>query len=521
MTDSGDYRFYYVLAAKGIQEFILRGDKLRLMVGGSELIEDLAGDFLSGLLDQFGLKADQDYRLLSRAAGGARLLFRDKQAAENLAKLLPLALSVYAPGLDAVQAVVEIKDGLAKTMDAAEKALQQRRNLLLPIYPVPGPLVARCPRSGLPAVGWFCQAEDRELADSSMLAKVQARKGAKAGLSARVLPPEARNAEGNALRPLPDNFEELVAEGSSIAIVHIDGNGLGGLVMKLLEELAERTDAEVADCYARFCLAVGDATTNALRTALRPIVEATNRDSTCAVYPFRPLVCAGDDVTIVLRAADAMGFVQRFLTAFETCSGEELAKVGIASLNHSSLTACAGIAYVKKSFPFAQAYELCESLCRYAKDKTGRTCSAVAFWRLTSAVAHDVQEIVRTELTTSDESRLTMMPYTIGSKTSTAAHPTLNALAALTDAVDGMPRGSLRGLLTDLYQGRERAQRGFERICDVATGRGGEGDDRNHLAALQNALRTITGGTGGGVLFDSHHATPLHDAIELLAAESK
>jgi hypothetical protein len=43
MTNS----FLYSFEAKEIQKFIMRGDKLREMVGGSELVNQLCGEFLN------------------------------------------------------------------------------------------------------------------------------------------------------------------------------------------------------------------------------------------------------------------------------------------------------------------------------------------------------------------------------------------------------------------------------------------------------------------------------------------
>ena len=257
---------------------------------------------------------------------------------------------------------------------------------------------------------------------------------------------------------------------------------------------------------------------SALRLALAPIMaKADPRDP----IPFLPLICAGDDVTVLLRAKDAIGAAQHFLEAFEQSSEDEFKKSSFPSLRGKHLTACAGVAFVHKAFPFWQAYSLSESLCRYAKDKTKRECSALAFWRVTTSVADEFKDIIARELTTQDDTILTMMPYTTGQGHND--HPRLDDLLTLTDAVEKMPRGSLRGLITEIYSGRQKAQQAFNRIAQVAKARNKESSQK--LENLQEALSRLTGQNDESSLWKplgnkgdkvEKFCTPLHDALELL-----
>ncbi|HOO87802.1 MAG TPA: hypothetical protein PK442_08865, partial [Synergistales bacterium] len=89
MTESLRFHHYYVLASKGIQEYILRGDKLKLMIGGSELIDKLSSNLVERLLHAMGLSPESDFTILMKAAGGVRILFAEKEYAERFAALLP------------------------------------------------------------------------------------------------------------------------------------------------------------------------------------------------------------------------------------------------------------------------------------------------------------------------------------------------------------------------------------------------------------------------------------------------
>lgn len=73
-----------------------------------------------------------------------------------------------------------------------------------------------------------------------------------------------------------------------------------------------------------------------------------------------------------------------------------------------------------------------------------------------------------------------------------------------------MPRGSMRGILTALYQSREKAKQSFSRVRQIGHGKG-------YMQPVVDALKSIT----GNELFKDDNATPLFDALELLAAERK
>lgn len=528
------YDYYYVLASKGIQEYILRGDKLKLMIGGSDLVDKLPENLVLSLLSSMGLRGnvgeDNDYLLLSGTAGGARLLFKKREDAERFSSLIPPAFSCYAPGLDFVQAFCEIKGSLAEAMEETEKKLAVRRNLVFPNYPVPGPLVERSPRSGLPASGVLKMSGGRkEEADESMFAKSRIAESARSELAIRTLPSSAKSEDGSPNFALPFTFEELTDhENSTIAILHIDGNGLGKVVMSLFKDLKKLSDEEAAAAYSAFCAAIQEATELSVQESIQQIIEEAPTEALSAekpFLPFRPLICAGDDVTVVLRAKDALTFATSFFISFEKNSKEKLLKTGIESMkSFLPLTACAGIAFVKKNFPFSQAYELCESLCRFAKDRTERKCSALAFWRLTTSKSDDFNDILERELTIknplddNDVTFLTMMPYTAGEKAAEAGyHNTVERLLKLKEAVGKMPRGSLRKVLSDLFDGRKTAEQSFKRICDVA-GERSEAGGSDELSHLLRALEDLTGNPGEAALF-STNATPLHDAVELLSAE--
>jgi hypothetical protein len=465
-----NFNWYYVVASKGIQDFILRGDKLRHMVGGSELVEQIPTVLIPNVLEKLAIT---EHKILSTAAGGARILFAKESDARRLAEVLPLAISLHAPGLEAVQALVELKGNLADAMETAEKMLQSRRNLIAVVYPPASPLAVRVPRTGQVAVDEI----QKEAADAAMLVKEQAREAKilfkKLGISSELCPVDT---------------EKLAGDNSYLAIFHADANGLGQAVMELLRGL---NGPEAADKYVDFSKGVEKCALKALHAAVSNLKK-----------PFRPLICAGDDVTLILNSYEAIEAAKRFLETFESESAKILG---------APLTAAAGIAFIHTSFPFAQGYELCESLCKYAKTKTERKVSSLAFWRLTATLAGDVETNIDRELVNGD-CVLTMMPYCVGTAPHTAPH--LDELQKLIEAIPGMPSSRLRGLLTEMSISKASADADYNRLKDVMR------DKPKALQKFALALNKITGGELWKNISGKFH-TPLHDALELVVLGGK
>ena len=116
----------YVMAIKGIQDYILGTTKLKEMAGASDLVECLPKGVLSGLLS--GIEGG--YTTLSTSAGGARILFDDEEQARRVARLWPMIAARRAPGLEIVQAIVPLGDGgLPDALEKAGERMMIHRNL--------------------------------------------------------------------------------------------------------------------------------------------------------------------------------------------------------------------------------------------------------------------------------------------------------------------------------------------------------------------------------------------------------
>lgn len=65
-------------------------------------------------------------------------------------------------------------------------------------------------------------------------------------------------------------------------------------------------------------------------------------------------------MTMICKASLALDYVKVYLEEFENATRQKLGA-------DNGLTACAGIAFIKSSYPFHYGYDLAETLCTQAK----------------------------------------------------------------------------------------------------------------------------------------------------------
>lgn len=513
--------WYYTFEAKEIQGFILQSDKLREMVGGSELVGQICGEFLHDALK--AVDADPQTAIIASAAGWARLQFEHERQARDFAAAWPLLASRFAPGLKMVQALVPITSSLAEAMAEGIGLLRGARNCSDASLPEIGPLVERSGRTGGAAVVLKKERGDDAKPVPMDSATLRKRKAAEEGskgdtsLTARISPDDLKTA-------WPFEIEEIASEKSAyIAVIHADGNDLGSTVMRIGDHL-KKNPADTARIYRALSEAIEAITVAAVCAAgdavLFPDLFARRGKDHQAKIAARPIVLGGDDLTIIVRADLADRFTETFLSVFEAGSRTILKeKLGSFNINGlpETLTACAGIAYVKKAYPFAAAYHMAETLCDHTKKvakadrerrRQGETHvpvpSSFTFHRISTSMAEGFGEVKRKELTGRgrDEEALRFWygPYAVGELGGNL--PQWAGLLELVKVVEKMPKGSVRTLISTMHTDQITAGKEYDRMLQVA--------DKEAGNVFEAALRALTG--AGQPLWNDDRQTPLYDA---------
>ncbi len=527
-------------STKGIQEYILRSPKLKDIMGASTLVDSAPTELLQATIEAGGF----DVQILSQTAGSVRAFFDAETQAKQFARIWSVLLDFYAPGIEVTLAVVACTDSPAKAIGDAETKLTAHRNFQRISMPVPGPLVKRNPRSSLPATGRQSQKdEEPELVDREIEAKHAAlliRKG-RDSLMNRLAP---ESPEGSEL-VWPVDLSQLTEESrNQIAVIHADGNGLGQRVMDMVSSLRlnESKAEETAEAYRAFSKAISHAIDTSVQRGLEWVIhqrvveeadssglDKEDRRSRKLLIPFRPIVCAGEDITVIIAARFAIPFTKLLLETFEQESAQQLKALPTGQL--PGLTACAGVVFCKAAYPFSRAHELAATMCDQAKHATARSRSAITFARVkASQVASDnYEDWMAQEYSGADSGRLTMCPYTVGefdtagpATGSGSDLPHLAHLAQLVSSLSKMPKGSLRELATLAYGNRETMNRTANRIGELLQFSSRD-SDRSLLEDVKINLTRLTGQQGAELAArlwqprsDGTEQTPLLDALELV-----
>ena len=126
-------KFLYGAAVQGIQDFIFQTNKLREIVGASELVEEICTTKFQEIVGDSYKEYDESSGkgVILRAAGNIKYVFDDQNACEAVVRVFPKTISEFAPGVTVSQAVVKMEGEYTDFLKAdalLEKRLSVQRN---------------------------------------------------------------------------------------------------------------------------------------------------------------------------------------------------------------------------------------------------------------------------------------------------------------------------------------------------------------------------------------------------------
>ena len=414
-----DTKYLYGAAVQGIQSFIFQTNKLREIVGASELVEEICTSKFEEIVGQ---KCDKDNpNSILHAAGNIKYIFDTKEECEKVVRIFPKTISEFAPGVTVSQAVVKMEGKYTQFKDAVnelEKRLRTQRNKPMRSATLGLMAIERSRQTGLPVT--FVKKENRFGREETIRIDQGTRNKLYSDPSGEWLKTTkslCEKAFGISFKDHDDriayNIEDITQKNDWIAIIHADGNGLGQVVQKVGDKKEE---------FKKFSELLDKATVLSSQKSYQYIKEVYKLKED-ELIPIRPIVIGGDDLTVVCRADLALDYVTKFIGEFEHNTRELL---GVTLLNHNvfenesdkRLTACAGIAYIKSSFPFYYGYELAEALCSRAKKDAKADLndgelakSCLMFHKVQDSFTEDWDAIVKRELTPQNNISFEYGPY--------------------------------------------------------------------------------------------------------------
>jgi len=461
--DNKTTKYLYGASVQGIQSFIFQTNKLKEIAGASELVEKVC----TTAFDKFGKDS------IVRAAGNIKHIFDSKEDCEKAVLKFPKKVMEMAPGITISQAVVELNgdSDYEEKSDELEKKLRAQRNKA--IRPTTLGLMAmkRAPSTGFPAIE-----EDKNDGLIDLASKLKRKAYGKGSNSFELVKKSfgeqyyKEDIEELGKKVLSD-IDEIKDDNSWIAVIHADGNGLGNIIQTIGK------DAEHMKCFSGLLSQITQESANDAYAGIRYLF----RNQT--VIPIRPIVLSGDDLTLICRADFAIGYTQIFLESFEKISKKRLSELQIndeeiKKILKKGLTACAGIAFIKASYPFHYAIDLAESLCKRAKNKAREidpdlAPSCLMFHKVQDSFITDIEELTKRTLTPKSKITFEYGPYYCGVHATSYPNcsSTIDELTGKSETLKGKEgnaiKSHLRQWLSMLFDDVEMANQKMKRLISM------------------------------------------------------
>jgi hypothetical protein len=389
-------KFFAVLTeVVSIQKYVFGSNKLKENLGASWLIQQIYKDPLREAVkkvlpsingydfdawwkspDVIQMNNGADFEIGYIGGGNALLFFKEEEKTEGekakeFIKEWTKSLLVQSPGVVTAVACDEfdLNNNFPDEISKIFKGLHQNKYSQIPqtIIPRHG-ITAECSHSGYSMDIWNDKAptkEDKDYVSSVAYAKInssnEATKKLEDGLK------DVLNDKYCFTDEL-DNLGQQTGE-SHIAVVHIDGNGMGKRfqeanslpnlrnlsfsVKSITDNSFEKLIKHIVDNFPKIQEALGY--TDKSKWPKKKDSTGNDKD----VLPIRPIIIGGDDIAFVSEGRLGIYFAKLFLEFFET-EGEKVS-------DKKGLSACAGIAITKTKYPFYRGYQLSEELCSNAK----------------------------------------------------------------------------------------------------------------------------------------------------------
>jgi CRISPR/Cas system-associated protein Cas10 (large subunit of type III CRISPR-Cas system) len=381
---------------RGKQEYIYRTNRVKEIIGASEIIKNAYKDFIehfnsdkhpAGKKIRYDLnknystsefaKSEYAGEVLYEGGGNITILFKDEIICRTFNKEFSLWLvehtyslsllcaytTLYAPNSDKEKTFKEIRGELA------QKASHHKLTIPLQTFANVLPFTQIDRNTALPITEKTQRYENNQLVEEESLSresflKIKAYKAAL----------QLNNDEVEFTK----NFDAIATKKgveSLLAVIYIDGNGMGEQVsgyigdglsldkgVKKMREFSKKIDrAFIKDPMGAILdkLKTKSISESAHREGEQTDSAGKAHKTKRPVIALRQIVGGGDEITLVCNAREAFEIVR---TYFDSLATQQKS-------SKEQFSACAGIALFNSHAPFSVAYELAEECCENGKKR--------------------------------------------------------------------------------------------------------------------------------------------------------
>ncbi|HON32788.1 MAG TPA: hypothetical protein PLE41_04455 [Candidatus Syntrophosphaera thermopropionivorans] len=405
---------------RAIQNYIFSSNKLKDNIGASYIVstllnkvegKDLCKNSSGDIKSDSGSENNEEEKGFC-GGGNLYLQCKTEDEAKNIVRNLSKRIFEKAPGLSFNAVILkaeEEKDFSYRMQRLYQKMAEEKRThhqiTTLPSYGIN----AQCSAGPLSA-----QYLDNSEGSRKYISEVVQVKRIAAKRAESEFKDKYKEALGDDFEPTDEflKISPLKGEDSHIAVVHIDGNGIGA-IFSTLKTLSD---------YQEFSKKLNNDMQQALRETIKILEDkirkgewdynykTVNEENVLKyILPLRPIYIGGDDITFVCEGRLGIELSCIFI--------EEVQKL----LNRDDVSFCAGVAIAKTNFPFFQIYKAADALCRSAKNKrlqdikeevAKKSDSYIDFHMINSSVYSNLEKVRKIQYTSiSGKNILYYRPY--------------------------------------------------------------------------------------------------------------
>ncbi len=394
----------YVLAmydVRGKQDFIYRSRKCKEIIGGSHIIADVFKDYLfpaveeycgksiysynqnadiSGDVEQFSL---QDFKMrlesekyigevVYEGGGNFLVLYKDKESCIAVNKVFTKKLLESIGTLKVLCTYIENLDFNNYQADQQRLYDEHRINeaqesVIFPVNTIP--FVEVSPETSRPFTHKIKIVGKNQMVTTEQYAKY---------CKYDEYISKTKHDQYDQEEYLLDNLVTERGTESLLAVIYIDGNSMGAKVQACLN--GKKSYEECVNQLRVFSSEIGKNYVQERREAINTTLEAKYGDKKFR----RTIVAAGDEMTIICNARDALDVVRAYFRDLPDGN-----------------SSCAGIAIFHSHAPYSDAYRIAEECCENAKKMMRRAevteANLVDFHYCQGGIGISLKEIRRRE----------------------------------------------------------------------------------------------------------------------------